>query len=462
MISSRTIISHILPCAEYSANNAFNYNGNNGKLNNNNKNNTYSCRGLLELGGLHAYLESLPFPLSEFYSIYRKTKKNKASKPSHLIFQLYYPQELRRLCMEVNMREYRPTTSIAFVITHPKTREVIAADFRDRVVQTLLVQEMLPHLEAYEHPHSYSCRVGKGCLAAVQRLQELNEKYRDGYVCFVDLANHFMSIDTEFWTPKVQAFIDEHYDAGDRCEILKFLAQAIYLHRPQDDCIRKSPLWMWNAIPPKKSLFHSETGTPIGNVTSQTLSNFITTGYLNLVEAAGFEFAFYTDDNGIFTFDKEKLLAYLPIFRDYLWKEAHLRLHPDKFYLQECRKGFNAFGFRIKGNNITPSKRIVHNFKRLVDYLLKIAEEDVRNIYIYRDKAQARLNSYLGLLGWSHSYNLRKTQMIRLQNSKWRQIFRFGANFHKVTIKTTKTRRAYFLRQNAIRKRHSLQISLAI
>lgn len=462
MESSRINISHILPCAENSANNSFNYNGNNGKLNNNNKNNTNSCRGLLELGGLHTDLESLPFPLSEFYSVYRKTKKNKASKPSHLIFQLDYPAHLRRLCLEVNGMTYCPSTSIAFVITKPKIREVIAADFGDRVVQTLLVQEMLPFLEEYEHPHSYSCRVGKGCLAAVQRLQELNAKYRDGYVCFVDLANHFMSVDTEFWTPRVQDFIDEHYEAGDRCEILKYVAAAIYHHRPQDDCIRKSPMWMWASIPPQKSLFHSETGVPIGNVTSQTLSNLITTGYLRMVEEAGFEFAFYTDDNGIFTHDKEKLLAYLPIFKDYLWKEARLHLHPQKFYLQDCRKGFNAFGFRIKGNNITPSKRIVHNFKRLVDYLLLLAEDDVRNIYLYRDKAQARINSYLGLLGWSHSYNLRKAQMIRLQNSKWRQVFLFGTQFHKVVIKLAKTRRAYFLRQNRIRKRHSIQISLAI
>ena len=49
MICSRINISHLLPCAEYSANNSFNYNGNNGKLNNNNKNNTYSVRPVLAL-----------------------------------------------------------------------------------------------------------------------------------------------------------------------------------------------------------------------------------------------------------------------------------------------------------------------------------------------------------------------------------------------------------------------------
>ena len=72
MESSRIIISHLLPCAEYSANNAFNYNGNNGNLNNNNKNNTNSCRAVLELGEPNnANLEIL-LDASEYYMIQRK------------------------------------------------------------------------------------------------------------------------------------------------------------------------------------------------------------------------------------------------------------------------------------------------------------------------------------------------------------------------------------------------------
>lgn len=323
LYSSRITISHILPCAEYSANNAFNYNGNNGNLNNNNKNNTNNSRALLELDGLQASLESHPFPISEFYSVYRQTRKHKANKPSHLLFQLDYPRHLREICREVNGMDYHPTTSIAFIITKPRVREVIAADFRDRVVQTLLVREILPHLEEVEHPHSYSCRVGKGCLAAVQRLQELNDKYKDGYVCFLDLANHFMSIDTELWTPRVQ--------------------------------------------------------------------------------------------------------------------------------------GFNALGFRIKRNNITPSKRLVHNFKRLVGFLLLVVEDDVRNLYRYRDKAMERLNSTLSILSWSHSYNIRQEQIARLQESRWAQIFIFHDGFKKVTIRPSKTRRAYFFRRNRLRKQQSLK-----
>ena len=217
-------------------------------------------------------------------------------------------------------------------------------------------------------------------------------------------------------------------------------------------------------LPPQKSLFHSEKGVPIGNVTSQTLSNFVTTGYLRLIEEAGFDFAFYTDDTGMFCHreDKDRLLSYLPIFEDYLKRECGLKMHPNKRYIQDTRKGFNAFGFRIKGRNITPSKRLVYNFKRLVGYLLLLAEEDVRNLYLYREQAQARLNSYLGLLRWSHSYNLRKAQMIRLQASKWAQIFRFPVGYEKVEIKASKSKMEHYRRLNKVRYRQQLSISNAI
>lgn len=69
----------------------------------------------------------------------------------------------------------------------------------------------------------------------------------------------------------------------------------------------------------------------------------------------------------------------------------------------------------------------------------------------YADDAQDRLNSYLGLLCHSHSYNLRKQAIVSLQNSKWREILNFGVGYHKVNIKPSKTRLMYFRRMNRMR-----------
>lgn len=454
MKSSRITISRFTSPAEYSANNSYNYNGNNGNLNNNNKYNTLGVRGVLELLRLQPDLESLPFPLSEFYDTYRVTRRNKACKPSHMCFRQHYQTELMKLCYEVNSQTYNPITSIAFIITKPKPREVIAADFRDRVVQTLFVENLLYYLEKYEHPHSYSCRIGKGSLAAVKRFEELNEKYRGGYVCFLDLANHFMSINTDFWTSKIVKFINRYYDVTqERKELLTFLADKIYNHKPQNDCIRKSSLNAWNLIPAKKSLFHSETGLPIGNVTSQMLSNFLTTPYLRRVEKEGFEFGFYTDDMGIFTFNKDELLRFIPKLRKFLKDKYGLTLHPNKIYIQHISKGFNALGFRIKRNNITPSKRIVNNFYHTIDSFSQKGFKEIETI-------SSKVNSYLGLLSWSHSYNVRKEGILRLQKAGWNKFLRFMPNFLKIEIRPQYTKEFYYKKYNQQRKRESLKLQM--
>ena len=457
LCGSRAIISSIIPFAENSANNAFNYNGNNGNLNNNNKNNSYSCRGVLELKKWRDQMESLPFPLSEFYDIYKITRKNKGRKPSHLVFNLCYPQHLLMLCVEVNGQIYGPTTSIAFVITYPMLREIIAADFRDRVVQTLFVVALLPYLEEFEHPHSYSCRVGKGVLKAVERLQYLSEKYYHGYVCIVDIKSHFMNIDTAFWTPRLIAFIEERCPAGGRRDILCRLAENIYYHRPQDDCIRVSPPHLFGLVPPEKSMFNSATGVAIGNVTSQTLSNFITTWLMVEIDRMGIEGVLYTDDTTMFSMSKENLLRAVKRLREYLPSECHMILHPKKIYIQKTRRGFNALGHRIRGRNNTPSKRQVHNVRVFTHKAIGLAK-DRRKLYgetqrIVHDK----LNSYLSLLSWSHSYRLRREIVTKFQSSPWNRVLRFPAGYHTVEIRRRATRRNYLLIRNRKRRKSILK-----
>ncbi len=75
---------------------------------------------------------------------------------------------------------------------------------------------------------------------------------------------------------------------------------------------------------------------------------------------------------------------------------------------------------------------------------------------------KARLNSYLGLLRWSHSYNLRKAQMMRLQASKWAQIFRFPVGYEKVEIKASKSKIEHYRRLNRVRHKQQLSISIAL
>ena len=465
MRSSRYNIAHIFPSAENSANNAFNYNGNNGNLNNNNRYNVLSVRPLLELECMpFEYWESLPVPLSKFYDIYRITRRHKARKPSHLFFSLDYPRKLRELCYEINSCTYQAAESIKFVILKPKVRQVIAADFRDRIAQTYFVQALLPLLEAYEHPESYSCRVGKGALAAAQRLYEMNFEESNGYmvdmwVCSLDFQNFFMSLDMTLWAERMKDFIRERYEGADKT-LLLFLADRIYYSLPQEHCITKGGPWIHRMVPKGKKLDDCEPyqGVPIGNVSSQIMANFATTALLRFLDSLHLgSVLLYTDDFLIFTRDKQRLLASLPLIREFVQSEMHLTLHPHKVYLQHFSKGFNALGYRFRYDNMTPSKRNVHNFKRRAAMLLRMEQRDIRECYTYKEQAVGHLNAYLGLLKHSRSYRLRTEVLDSLTATRWGQLLYVRPDYLSVTVRPFKTRRAFLIRRNRRNRKETIK-----
>lgn len=452
---SRLNIAHILACSENSANNAFNYNGNNGKLNNNNKNNTNSCRGVVELDKEFEQLESYDIPLSDFYIAYEETKRHKSNKPSHLVFALNKARELRRLCYEVNNNIYRPRKSIAFIIKKPKIREVMAGDFCDRVVQTLLVQRILPYLEQYESPYSFSCRKGKGTLCACKRISELIYEVSEGYksdcwLCSIDLKNFFMSIDAKMWSERLCQFVDERYQYRDK-EIVKQLIRIIYINRPQGNCIRKSHHALWKMLPVYKSLFNAPPfiGLPIGNVTSQTMANFVTTPYLQEVEKAGLKFAFYTDDLIVITKEKAELLKSLQWLKQFTRQELHIDIHPDKFYLQHYSKGINSLGCRFRFQSMQPSKRIVHNIFRRVEYIER-KSQDARNLYLMQDKVVSHINSYLGMLGNMNAYRIRCWVSDMIGKTDWIKVLYF-TECKKANVRPKCNHLHYYVVRNKIR-----------
>ena len=83
----------------------------------------------------------------DMFEAYYECLKHKGSSPSTINYMLDHRQDLIRLADEINSRTYHPTTSIAFVVTRPKYREVFAADFRDRVVHHLIALRIEPLLE---------------------------------------------------------------------------------------------------------------------------------------------------------------------------------------------------------------------------------------------------------------------------------------------------------------------------
>lgn len=195
---------------EYNSNNAFIYNGNTGNVNNNNKYNTNAVR---PVSGFQGNVD----PFASFYksmrAAYRLCLKNKAHTANAIRFWLDEESELVALAREVFNCEYVPRQSIAFIVTKPCLREVVAADFRDRIVQHYIVMRLEALFEECGtlDDNMFSCRVGKGNLAAIQALQQQIFHQSKGYTtdCYVakfDLQSFFMSIDKRRLYDELVAF----------------------------------------------------------------------------------------------------------------------------------------------------------------------------------------------------------------------------------------------------------------
>lgn len=83
---------------------------------------------------LNRYIQKDIFRLENIYEQYLLCRRNKRNTINALKFEQNCECEVIDLYNDLQQRHYMPSRSIAFIVDKPKLREIIAADFRDRVV----------------------------------------------------------------------------------------------------------------------------------------------------------------------------------------------------------------------------------------------------------------------------------------------------------------------------------------
>jgi len=121
---------------------------------------------------------------------------------NQLRFEVNFENELFKLARELETRAYRLSPSVCFINEEPVKREIVASDFRDRVVQHLLFSWINPIFERQFIYDTYSCRKGKGTLFGIDRargfLRAASDDYRrDCWALRLDVKGFFMAIDRE-------------------------------------------------------------------------------------------------------------------------------------------------------------------------------------------------------------------------------------------------------------------------
>lgn len=348
-------------------------------------------------------------PIERIDEAYRQCCRRKAQSQSRTEYSLNYELENLRLWRELNDMTYRRSRARAFCVTRPKLREVICSAFRDRVVDTLLVNEFLPTFEEEMTDKAYACRKGKGAdygIADIARQMEgITQGYtRKAWVLKGDISGFFMAIDRRMLWNIVEDVVRSEY-RGENVEWWLWLWRMVIMNAPEKDCVRVGNLRLWERLPRNKSLFTNgdEKGLPIGNLPSQVLANLMMTRFDRWAMTRAQGYGRYVDDFVMIDESKERLLKNLHEARRWLKRELGLALHPDKVWLQEAGKGLTFTGAVIKRGRVYAISRNVGNIFKAVEKWNRLNNPTGEQI----QRFCRRMNSMIGFLKRKNEYGLR-------------------------------------------------------
>lgn len=346
--------------------------------------------------------------------------RHKWSKQSALHFDMNMEQELLRLYQDLNNHTYTSSPSIAFVVMHPKPREVFAANFRDRIVHHWIALRLEPILHSCLIPNTYSCLPNRGTDAMQREARKILQNSKGMWYLKLDISGFFNSIDKQIlWVKLKHLVYDRYLDQADKEDLLWLIKETI-MHDVSADCILHSPRKLWDLIPPNRTLFNNKTkGMAIGNLVSQMYANY----YLNDIDHLCYD-AFrgyfrYVDDM-VLVDTREHLLKAIPLLRTELLTLG-LKLNERKIQLQPICRGVDIVGKVIKGTRMYTRGRTK---KAAISRLTSL---------LYNERNLCYINSYLGFFQRSTNYKTRK-EIAESLHSSWNGHGKFDREYTKFKL----------------------------
>lgn len=363
--------------------------------------------------------------LFDLYIAFENAKKNKSKKTYVKEFESNLHSNLVSLCDELWEKRYIPQPSFCFIVNEPKKREIFAANFRDRIVHHLYFNYVHQLFENIFIADSYSCIKDRGTHYGINRLdkhiREESQNYsKECYVLKMDIRGYFIHINRLIMLDIVNRLLDKcsnHKSPNGEMwkdvidyDFVKYLSEKLIMLNPTKDCIFKCDKKEWFGLPSSKSLFYSKEncGLPIGNLTSQLLSNV----YLNVLdqymkrELKCKHYGRYVDDFFVVSKDKAKLKTIVPLVKKFLKEKLDLDLHLGKTKIVDIK-----YGVEFLGGYIKPYRRYISNssLRRMKSKLSNYRRNEINKHLI------ASVNSFLGILGHYDSFKLRKLIFSRIK-----------------------------------------------
>jgi len=340
------------------------------------------------------------FSFENIYRAYIDCRKKKRNTINALRIEIGVSENIIQLEWELTKKTYHPSRSILFTVTKPKKREIFAADFRDRIVHHLLVDQMEKVFEPVFIHDSYACRSGKGTHAAVHRLRKFTRQAtRNGklraYYLQLDIKDFFPSINKEILFDLIKRKITDP-------DIL-WLTRVILFWDCTKSYIIRGDSALLKSIPVNKSLFgkDNERGLPIGNLTSQFFANVYLDELDQFVKHTlkCRHYLRYVDDFVILDTDPEKLAELRGRIDEFVAQQLKLQLHPERRKLLPVSNGIDFLGYIVRPGYVLVRKRVINNLKAKLKMFA--------SVNINPEKIKAVISSYLGHFKHANTYRLR-------------------------------------------------------
>lgn len=394
--------------------------------------------------------ESWP-TFEDILTAYQSCRLHKISSIQQVRFEYKLSENILKIHNEIHSLTYSPSISKCFILTKPRSREIFAAHFRDRIIHHLIVSKLEPPWERKFSYSSFACRKGKGNHAAIKQLQKYARSASHGgikevFILKLDVQTFFASIDRMLLKNLMLQNIHD--------DKLNFLIEVTLNHDPRKNVHMASPFNSYNLISHNKSWFNRgpSKGLPIGNLTSQFGANVYCNDidhYIKRTLKSKF-YIRYVDDFIFLSNNPEELAPLIKKIGDYILKTRGLTLNKDKTLLKSLKQGVEYLGYILKQARnpknpiqlFTPSKKkneLIMEANQVqrsgippaqFEHPLSIQRSTKKQELLF-----SSLNARLGSLNHGNSFILRKKTILKLQKSLALKDFNLYGNWKRLKIK---------------------------
>lgn len=381
----------------------------------------------------------VPITWADGVLAWQAARRHKRCGRDQVRFETRWIDALHALCARLQAGQWWPSPSVCFAVRRPKTREVHAPAFADRLVHHWLVWQLQPLFEPLFIHDSHANRHHHGTHVAVRRLTGFMQARQQaagpagaGWYLKLDVQNYFNSIHrpTLYGLLKrrvLQAQAQHRLSWGlarALCSLChRLLAQPVVARELGADGLAR--------VPAHKRLCNARSGRgiPIGNLTSQFFANV----YLNELDQfikrrlRVHHYLRYVDDMVLLGDSPAQLLAWRAEIVQFLHQRLGLCLKDDGV-LAPQHQGIDFLGYRVFSHRRGGRPRVLGHLREALHafaaHHVTWGADGRTPVRVQADAEalaplRARLGSYWGHLAHADSARLRVALFVQFPWLSW-------------------------------------------